>query len=426
MAPSISVNIACQDEEELLPYTLYCIEQVLSPYLAEVVLIDGGSQDNTLSIIEWWRSRLPIVLIEHPFDAVGWQRNRGLGKCTGDWILRVDADMTFTKNLGPLLSDGFFDKQPADIWVFGLYYIIIDEFHRTDDASGGFEAMWRNHKGYEFIQGPHPKLNRGPRRSTDKVFMLEHSLLSSGPALLRRGQRWQPHRGAEKEVGPGHGPPDRYVKAAKRCLAGATRLPSGILRNVIPRPPLHIIAPRPLESPYGHHHFKDHRKAHQGERSRNFARQIISVWEEPASVIDLGCSSAAHLEPFYERGIAVWGVDSDPWVLAEGTCCIPRDRIEIHDLRVPYTPHRKYSLCICTEVLEHIEPEYANIAIDSICRCSDRLFLTIAVPGQGGIHHVNLKPIEEWQKDFEKRGFERMDPPEEIAGWPGLLIMERG
>jgi hypothetical protein len=159
-----------------------------------------------------------------------------------------------------------------------------------------------------------------------------------------------------------------------------------------------------------------------------FFRIINSLWQ-PQSIIEIGCSSGAMLEPFREAGIEVFGVDGDYTAFLDGIRAdIPEEFFQVHDLREPYHPPKKYGVCLCIETLEHIEPEFASVAVDSICRCSDRLFITAAAPGQGGIGHVNLLPIGKWAAQFRERGFRRKRRtrlPEEIRGWPTLLVMER-
>jgi hypothetical protein len=159
-----------------------------------------------------------------------------------------------------------------------------------------------------------------------------------------------------------------------------------------------------------------------------FFRIINGLWQ-PQTVIEIGCSSGAMLEPFHEAGIEVRGVDGDYTAFLDGIRAnIPEEFFQVHDLREPYHPSKKYDMCLCIETLEHIEPEFAAVALDSICRCSDRLFITAAAPGQGGIGHVNLLPIGKWAAQFRERGFRKRRRgrlPEEIRKWPTLLVMER-
>lgn len=227
----LSVNIVCQNEAELLPYTFYCIEQVLKPYLSEVVIVDGGSKDATLNIIEQWRCRLPIVFLYHVFDAPGKQKNRGLERCTGKWVLGIDADMTFTRNLGDLLASGYFDSHK--VWDFLLYYTVMDEYHAFERAKGTTTRLWRNE--FRFEREFHEAITSNSKAVCKDVWMFENSHLQSRRALMNRGLRWQQFAARLKAVGPGPGGPSRYVMAEQWGRQHAIPLPDNVAALVVPR-----------------------------------------------------------------------------------------------------------------------------------------------------------------------------------------------
>lgn len=230
----LSVVICCQDEEEALPYTFHVIEQVLlHTCLKEAIVVDGGSCDGTLDLIRRWKDKLPIILLEHPFDAAGWQRNRGMELCTTDWVLGIDADMTFTKNLGELFADGFFAK--GEVWDFPLYFTAKDEYHHCDRSIGAATRLYKSE--FRFSRGHHPQLDvtQEIKRVCDKVKLFENSLLETQGALRRRGERWQPYQEEVCRVGPSHGKPDRYVEAEYWARRRNKPLPEEIARLVVPR-----------------------------------------------------------------------------------------------------------------------------------------------------------------------------------------------
>jgi len=176
----LSVNIVCQDEAQTLPYTLYCIEQVLKPYLSEVVLVDGGSVDDTINIIEEWRRRLPIVFLYHVFDAPGKQKNRGLERCTGKWVLGVDADMTFTRNLGDLLALGHFDSH--EVWDFLMYYTVIDEYHAFEPSRGTTTRLWQNK--FRFERDFHESITSESKKACKGVWMFEEQPFANAQGIV--------------------------------------------------------------------------------------------------------------------------------------------------------------------------------------------------------------------------------------------------
>jgi hypothetical protein len=66
---------------------------------------------------------------------------------------------------------------------------------------------------------------------------------------------------------------------------------------------------------------------------------------------------------------------------------------------------RRGELGISTEVAEHLAERFADTFVDYMCRTSDTVLLTAAIPGQGGHDHVNEQPNEYWIEKFRARGF---------------------
>jgi len=127
---------------------------------------------------------------------------------------------------------------------------------------------------------------------------------------------------------------------------------------------------------------------------------ILADYFKPKSVIDLGCGPGIYIWPLRDdHGIEVHGVDGCPNAADYGP-------VEIFDLREPYRPTKQYDLCICLEVLEHIEAEFAQVIVDSIARCAPAILVTAAPPGQGGHHHVNEQPQDYWIVRFAQAGME--------------------
>lgn len=113
----------------------------------EIVVVDGGSTDGTLDIL---RSHEKIVLIQHPWEEhFGKQRQISLDKCTGDWVVRLDADEAFSQffeeNIRTVL-----DSTPPDI--FGYYIrqcnLIGNEnyYSKGADDYENIPRIWRNLK----------------------------------------------------------------------------------------------------------------------------------------------------------------------------------------------------------------------------------------------------------------------------------------
>jgi glycosyltransferase involved in cell wall biosynthesis len=93
--PLISALLITLNEEERL-------ERALSSLLgfSEIVVVDGGSTDQTVSIAKRFTSRVYV----HPFDTFPLQRNRAMEYARYDWVFFLDAD----EEVSPFLKEEIF------------------------------------------------------------------------------------------------------------------------------------------------------------------------------------------------------------------------------------------------------------------------------------------------------------------------------
>jgi len=100
MRPKISVVTACYNEEEGIGN---CINSLLNQSKTphEIIIVDGGSKDNTVQIVKDVQKRSKAIKLIHetgddrsPANA----RNIGWKAATGDYILFLDADWEFEEN----------------------------------------------------------------------------------------------------------------------------------------------------------------------------------------------------------------------------------------------------------------------------------------------------------------------------------------
>ena len=87
----ISVAIIAKNEEAMIQG---CIESVLDA--DEIVLVDTGSEDNTKALAI--KAGATRVCTDFTWcDDFAAARNHAISKCTGDWILSIDADDRLTE-----------------------------------------------------------------------------------------------------------------------------------------------------------------------------------------------------------------------------------------------------------------------------------------------------------------------------------------
>ena len=88
----LSVAIATYNEEKKLEA---CLASV-SLWTDEIVLVDGGSTDKTLTIAKEYKAR--IIKTDNP-SIFHINKQKALDACRGDWILQLDADEVVTTDL---------------------------------------------------------------------------------------------------------------------------------------------------------------------------------------------------------------------------------------------------------------------------------------------------------------------------------------
>ena len=118
---------------------------------------------------------------------------------------------------------------------------------------------------------------------------------------------------------------------------------------------------------------------------------------------------------FLKTAHGVFGINWDHIALFEG------DYIKTQWLQVPYSCYnpvnleerimtdRKYDLCICLEVAEHLSEKRANSFVADLCEISDLILFSAAVKGQGGIHHVNEQELKYWIDKFSILNYRAFD-----------------
>lgn len=133
-----------------------------------------------------------------------------------------------------------------------------------------------------------------------------------------------------------------------------------------------------------------------------YYQMLTSVFDlsKMQSFCDVGCSNG-NLQQIMRKNhpeIAVHGFEffeflkraADPEIL---------DTIEIVDLRDPLQHEVKYDLVNCTEVGEHIDPEYSGVFLQNLRQLTKR-FLVMSWSDSGGEHdrandphHQHLNPL---------------------------------
>jgi glycosyltransferase involved in cell wall biosynthesis len=95
---TISIIIPAYNEEKRLPATLEKWQILLAKKnpnykVAEIIIVDDGSKDKTISVAQYFKKSLPIKIIEvKPNKGKGNAVRAGVKKAVGDLIFIYDAD----------------------------------------------------------------------------------------------------------------------------------------------------------------------------------------------------------------------------------------------------------------------------------------------------------------------------------------------
>jgi glycosyltransferase involved in cell wall biosynthesis len=150
MPPLLSVAIITKNEEHNLPRTLASV-----PFADEIVIIDSGSTDRTVEIARSFKA----IVYDEPWQGFAAQKNLAIARCTGEWILSLDADEELTPELQSEIQTLLPSNPPRNAFYLRRRNL--------------FLGRWMKHGGYY----PDPKL---------RLFRRDLANLSPSPRFAER------------------------------------------------------------------------------------------------------------------------------------------------------------------------------------------------------------------------------------------------
>lgn len=141
------------------------------------------------------------------------------------------------------------------------------------------------------------------------------------------------------------------------------------------------------------------------------AQKVIPILKKtfnPKSVLDVGCGDGTWLRQ--------WGSDIElnglEGLHSKDLFVDSTYRVDFCDLNLGVPEHvlkKKFDLITCFEVAEHLKSESAELVVSQMCELADVICFSCATPGQGGVAHINERPLAYWKSFYEGLGFNMYD-----------------
>lgn len=147
--------------------------------------------------------------------------------------------------------------------------------------------------------------------------------------------------------------------------------------------------------------------------TRYSAIRIVDILIEltnPESVIDVGCGVGTFLKAFKNKGVKyILGLDSTNYLNTD-YLEIPHTNFIDCNLEKKYPViDKQFDLALSLEVAEHLDPNSAKKFVAFLTELSGCVYFSAAIPGQGGVGHVNEQWPEYWIELFDKRDYNFID-----------------
>lgn len=151
------------------------------------------------------------------------------------------------------------------------------------------------------------------------------------------------------------------------------------------------------------------------------AERILAV--APArTVLDVGCAKGLLVQALAARGVDAYGLDVSEHAISTAHEDVRR-RLRVASATDPIT--QRYELITCIEVLEHMGPQDAQDAMDTMCAATDRIVFSSSPTDLAEPTHVNVHDNRQWAGWFADRGFYRRTDVDLGFLTPWAVLFER-
>ena len=124
--------------------------------------------------------------------------------------------------------------------------------------------------------------------------------------------------------------------------------------------------------------------------------------------VDFGCGVGIWLAAAKRLGVEHCLGLEGPWVKTQPLAAADLE-IRDTDLEQTVSLQERYDLAISLEVAEHLAPERADSFVADLCRASNVVLFSAAIPGQDGDGHQNEQWPSYWAERFIRLGYMPLD-----------------
>lgn len=146
------------------------------------------------------------------------------------------------------------------------------------------------------------------------------------------------------------------------------------------------------------------------EHFGNIADRIITDFN-PKTVLDAGCAFGYLVAALRDRGVQAYGIDISEYAISKVRNDI-KQFCAVCSLtdKLPMNFPNKFDLITNIEVIEHLYENEGLLAIENMCKYSDKIIFSSTSTDIYDATHVNVQQKEYWISNFAKHGlFNKVD-----------------
>lgn len=203
-APLVSIIIPAWNSQATLKQTIVSALEQTWPN-KEIIAVDDGSIDDTLSVAKAFGDRLTVIT--QPHQGAPAARNAGADRARGEFIIFLDADALMRRDMIALMARALL-SHPAVSWCYGDFRFGSKNFHLFDFSVGQLRRMNYIHTSSLIRRADFPRFDETLTKFQDWDLWL--TMVARG----KRGLWW----------------PDRLFSVAQRGGSMSSWLPSFVYR----------------------------------------------------------------------------------------------------------------------------------------------------------------------------------------------------